>query len=236
MKKMTLAYALAFTITTVTSYPKQVKAAPKPPPPPDAPQAERGGGARPYCPITASEVTFTPLIPLSSWGRTINKSPTIWIHVSYASNPPANIPSAEFSLVERNTGKRLEPLRRIDLPKRSGIFSISLPDSLEINKWYRWHLDINCSSPGIYNSNNVFSLRGFIYPVEQPSSTNHLPNETPQERFNLYEKNDLWYDALNEIVIGKLYCANSGVSTSVKSLLKRENLDEIFQNLLICSE
>ena len=193
----------------------------------DAPSGrDRGAGSRGNCLLVAGrkeKVKLIPLIPKDSRGLTTKASPTLWVQVSYASNLPAKELSGELSVEDAQTFSKLPPkTMSVKLPKSSGIFSIPLPHSLEVNKWYRWYLILDCNSSDSSGRGSVISVQGMVKRVKLPEA-----------------EQGLWYDVLDQTA--KLSCTEkkNGASTQSWQALLTDNevaLDEIAQTPLICSD
>ena len=259
MQKITLAYTIAFSLASLTSYPEPLQAQPNKTPSnasesvqvgfkqPDyegnAPSGrDRGTGSRGDCAIAASgtkgEIALTPLMPSDSRGLTVSESPTVWVKVSYNSDQGENELSGEFSLEDAQSYRKLPPKRiSVTLPRTSGVFSIPIPHSLEVNKWYRWYLVLDCNSQDSSSSDSVLAIEGMVQRVKLPGSESQLATQTPQERIAIYADQGIWYDALNETV--KLSCSNppsAALGEPLKVLLRDVGLDGVAQNHLICPD
>jgi hypothetical protein len=216
----------------------------QPEPPPDSPKTGRakGGASRGQCFLANSKsaVKITPLLPLNGWGLTVSESPTLWLDISYSSaQTEVEKPfKAELSVEERAINIKLEPKNySFELPKRSGIFSISIPHLLESNKWYRWYLVINCQ-PQSSAPNDILELGGFIYRKELNNFKNFSDSLSLPELMQFYIKNNTWYDAFHEAAL--LHCKNwpdNELKNYWQTLLKSEDvkLDEVSNQSLMCS-
>ncbi|MDJ0679110.1 MAG: DUF928 domain-containing protein [Xenococcaceae cyanobacterium MO_167.B52] len=198
----------------------------------DAPSGrDRGTGSRGDCMMTVSgkqgTLTLTPLIPSDSRGLTVQESPTIWIQVDYKPKKISDKLLAEFSLEDAQTSIKLAPKRiSVTLPQTTNVFSIPIPHSLEVNKWYRWYLVLDCGSD---NSDSVLAIEGMVQRVSLSGIENQLNTQSPQENF--------WYDALNKTAI--LHCSNPQ-NTALRepwiALLRNVGLDKIALTPLICPD
>ncbi|MDJ0689265.1 MAG: DUF928 domain-containing protein [Xenococcaceae cyanobacterium MO_188.B32] len=215
----------------------------QPKPPPDAPKVGRGqgGASRGECFVadSTSKITLTPLLPSNGWGLTASESPNLWVYVAYPSGRfEGKTPlTAELSVEERKTDTKLEPKSYpLELPKNSGIFSISLPHSLESNKWYRWYLVVNCQAENT-SANDVLQIEGFLQRRELDDLTYNAESLSPSELVSLYTENHIWYDAFHEAAL--LHC-NNGSDNELKNywqtLLKSDevNLDDVSDRSVIC--
>ncbi|NES84230.1 MAG: DUF928 domain-containing protein [Moorea sp. SIO2B7] len=256
MKKITLAYAIAFTFASL-GYPQQIQAESnftrssitesvqvgfkQPDSKGNAPSGrDRGTGSRGDCPIASSgtegKITLTPLIPSDSKGLTVEESPTIWIQVSYNSDQIEKEITGEFSLEDSETYLKVAPKQiPVTLPKTSGVFPVSIPHSLEVNKWYRWYLVFDCNSPDSSND-SVLSIEGIVQRVELPGLKSQLETQTRQERIAIYKDKGIWYDVLHEAAM--LRCSNPENAAPWRELLRDDDvkLAEIEQYKLICSD
>ena len=210
----------------------------------DAPSGrDRGTGSRGNCPLAAGreeKVNLIPLIPKDSRGLTSKASPTLWVQVSYASNQRAKELFAELSVEDTQTFSKLAPkTMSVELPTSSGVFSILLSHSLEMNKWYRWYLILDCNSPDSSGRGSVISVQGMVKRVELPEFENQLATQDLQERIKVYAEQGLWYDVLDETA--QLSCSEekNGASTQSWQVLLTDDevaLDDIAQTPLICSD
>ena len=215
----------------------------QPKPPPDAPKIGRGqgGASRGKCSVgnSTSKITLTPLLPANGWGLTASESPTLWVYISSPSGIfDVETPlRAELSVEERKTDTKLEPKSySLALPRTSGIFSISLPHSLESNKWYRWYLVINCQTENS-SVNDVLQIEGFFQRRELHDLTNNSQSLTPSELISLYTDNHMWYDAFHEAAL--LHCSNwqdNELKNYWQTLLKSDEvkLEQLSDRSLLC--
>ena len=215
----------------------------QPKPPPDAPKVGRGqgGASRGECFFadSSSKLAVTPLLPTSGWGLTASESPTLWVNVTYPSGRwEGEIPlKAELSVEERKTDTKLEPKSYpLELPRTSGIFSITLPHSLESNKWYRWYLVLNCDT-----ENTSFGDALQIEGVLQRRELNELGYDAESGNgswlISLYAENHIWYDTFHEAAL--LHCdnrQNNEFNNYWQTLLKSDevNLNEVSDRAIIC--
>jgi|GEM_PF-2004645 len=174
---------------------------------PDAPKGGRrkGAGDRGECPIVTAGTEVTPLIPENGWGWTARDSPTIWVHIAYPTGSLQNSLSGEVSLEEYPSRERSEQIS-VDLPKRSGAFSMQLPYRLEANQWYQWYLSIDCNSPDSANGDTVVTIEGLLKRVERPELGSQPDKPSTGEVIVRYAERGLWYDALDEAA--KLACSD----------------------------
>ena len=215
----------------------------QPKPPPDAPKIGRGqgGASRGKCSVvnSSSKITLTPLLPSDGWGLTASESPTLWVNVTYPSGKfEGEIPlTAELSVEERKTDRKLEPKSYpLELPRSSGIFSITLPHSLESNKWYRWYLVVNCQTENSSLS-DVLQIEGFLQRRELNELAYKAESLSSSELVNLYAENHIWYDAFDEAAL--LHCNNwsdNELKDYWQTLLKSDEveLDDVSDLYILC--
>lgn len=254
MKKTTVVYAIAFALSSFGNSSEQLQEVPlaepisdvlyvaftQPKAPPDAPKGrERGTGSRSpedskECSIAGAQtsLTLTPLIPSEPWGYTTSDSPRIWVNIKYNSGRAENAISGQFSLQDPEK-KNKELLRvPVTLPQESSGFSIHITHSLQPDKMYRWYLALdNC--PKVY-------VQGWIQRVTKPELQHQLEEiETLQERFALYYRENIWYDALNEAA--NIDCSNqqkTSLDRPWATLLSDDDikLQDIAQTPLTCPQ
>ena len=209
MKKIVKILVIAMTLITYSS-PTLAGKIKQPKPPSDAPKTTRGTASRSNCPLIASSITLTPLIPESSWGYTTSKTPKVWVYISYK-NHPDNLLSGKLSLLDKN-GDLVQERITVNIPNTSGAFPLNLPHLPESNKLYNWTLEINCGA------NKSINIEGSIYQKQ----FSNLTNLKPEKRITYYEEQEIWYDALNEAA--NLYCQDSRYW---QQLLTQEKLELI---------
>lgn len=107
-----------------------------------------GGAVRDECPVnTGTNIsTFKALVPDDNKIVTYAIHPTFWFHVPFTQSEELRY--AEFMLIyaDDTTYSLDEPIL-FDLPSRSGIVKIQLPESvpgLEPDRPYRWYFSIQC--------------------------------------------------------------------------------------------
>ena len=216
----------------------------QPQPPPDAPKAGRGqgGASRGECNRIDSpaKIAITPLLPTNGWGLTVSQSPTLWVYVAYSGDrSQSETPlKAELSVEDRQTDTKLEPKSYpVELPKTSGIFSIALPHTIELEQWYRWYLVTNCQT-ATSSIGDVVQIEGFLQRKELNNSTHNLEELSPTERVSSYIEKRIWYDAFDEAVL--LHCNNQSDNESKnywQTLLKSDavNLETISDRPVFCT-
>lgn len=165
---------------------------------------DRGAGSRsPQCriPIGSEEVIvqeIVPLIPADSRGLTTHASPRIWFAVTYAAEPTgiAEPIRADFSIENLASNERHR--FRFALPKTSGTFAVTVPESLSVGEWHRWYLAISCGSEEFLSPRELLLNEGLIQRVERPQLQQQLAVPSLDRRSRLYAQAGIWYDALDE--------------------------------------
>ncbi|NET36605.1 MAG: DUF928 domain-containing protein [Cyanothece sp. SIO1E1] len=168
--------------------------------PPDrgTPPAKHGIGSRGNCGRQENTPPLTRLAGDNNLELTVSEHPTIWVYVPYtATEAPAGV----FSLQDGDT----EIYRsNFKLPATPGIISITVPTttkSLEIDKTYRWYVDIECSASASSAISVPTSLTGVVKRVSITPGLEQQLNavQTPLRRIAAYAENHIWYETLTEL-------------------------------------
>ena len=211
---------------TSDSYNKQAKGR--------VPGRRRGGARRGDCPATSTPLTA--LIPETSvsskalpeiyvGGSTTAEYPTFWFYVPYSLSADL---TAEF-ILQDDTGQNIYRVASTDFPAAEvspGIVSISLPSAiapLKIGKFYKWYFKLNCD-----RETPMYVQGGIERITLNANLAKQLAQATPQDRANLYIKNNAWYDAVD--IIAKLYRTNptdSNTKSAWINLLQAIGLQDI---------
>ncbi|NEO97663.1 MAG: DUF928 domain-containing protein [Symploca sp. SIO2E9] len=163
------------------------------------PPAKHGTGSRGDCSYNQE---FPPLTSLTG-GRnlqlTLNEHPTFWFYVPYSSE---HATSGQFSLQDQD-GEN--DIYRVDVqpPPQPGIVSISLPStetSLEVDKTYRWNLEINCHTSDS-SEPTAAAVTGIVKRISPSGELQQQLNaaKTPIERITVYARHHIWHETLNEL-------------------------------------
>ncbi|MBE9166252.1 DUF928 domain-containing protein [Pleurocapsales cyanobacterium LEGE 06147] len=160
------------------------------------PTYRRGGGSRGGC--LANRGQLVALIPENAVGKTTAALPKLFFYI-----PQDDLPQAvtlEFVLRDRQDKLVYESFFTTD--GKSGIVSVDLPESskskeLKTNEQYHWYLSMICDPQ---NRSRDVVVKGWIQRVEiEPAIEQKLARSNPLERASLYQKQDLWYDALSTL-------------------------------------
>ena len=169
------------------------------------PGRRRGGARRGTCPETETQLVAlvpateieTETLPETYVGSvTAAGYPTIWFDVPYQLT---NELTAEFVLQDEQGQDvyRRTLFEAADVEQTSGLVSMSLPSELsplEIGKTYQWYFKINCGSE------SPLYVQGGIERVRLDADlTNQIENAMPLAQAELYQENEVWYDAINVV-------------------------------------
>lgn len=167
-----------------------------PPPPPSNPGSSSAGGQRDpsACPQDADAVPTTPVLtalsPMLKAGLTLAEHPTFLVYV-----PKTSAKNAEFSL--RNRAGHGVYRTAIALTSTPDLVRITLPvetKPLELDQQYRWSFAMICNPDDRLSDRFV---TGRIQRIQlDPIRLRQLEESQPRQRISLYQKNDIWYDAL----------------------------------------
>jgi hypothetical protein len=172
---------------------KQSKLTPPPPPPKNPGSSVPGGRRDPNAcpqdePIGAGAL-LTALSPVNQAGLTLADQPTFLVYV-----PKTSAQTAEFSLRNREGRGVYRTTLALTNP---GLVSISLPPSvppLAMSQPYTWAFAMICQPGDRLNDRFV---TGSIQRTElDPTRLRQIQQASPSERVKLYQKADIWYDAL----------------------------------------
>jgi hypothetical protein len=167
-----------------------------PPPPPKNPGSSSPGGRRDSsaCPQDADTATtdqgLTALSPTTKPGLTLAERPTFFVFV-----PKTSAKTAEFSLRDRKGSGVYRTT--LDLTKTPGIMSVNLPaqaPALEVGQEYLWSFAVICNPSDRIDDRFV---TGTVQRITlEPTRLSQIQQALPKERVSLYQKADVWYDAI----------------------------------------
>lgn len=213
------------------------------------------GASRGSCPKHfASPVALLP--PEQGIGLTVDPNPTFFFNISQPSTASAEFIVQEIQEKKGETtapkGETTTPKSNIiiirevyattvDLPKTSGVISISLPQgndssqSLEVGKRYQWSFSLICDDDGDRGQDIV--LEGEIERVEPSAElTSALQKAAPKDRPSVYADAGLWYNTLASLAKLRQERPNdSELVTDWATLLQSVGLDGIAQSPLVGS-
>ncbi|HEY9670017.1 MAG TPA: DUF928 domain-containing protein [Waterburya sp.] len=171
------------------------------------------------------------LTPKTNLGLTVTANPTFFF---YAPRTSATV--ARFVLVDEENANRVYE-KTFAISTTPGIVSLrlsadkSLP-SLKLGKNYHWYISILCESQD--RSGDIY-VDGWVQRVELlPSLASQLEKASLNKRVALYQKNELWYDALTTLAQERrLHPRDSAIAAEWATLLRSEGLDEIAQEPIV---
>lgn len=145
----------------------------------------RGGGCYQQNP------TLTALVPESGIGKTISATPKLFFYV------PKNRQATEVELVLRDSSDRLI-YQTSTTSDQAGVITFQVPDTqatkLQTGETYRWYVSMICNPQ---NRSQDLVVQGWIERVEMSEAlATQLDLANPIEVVDLYQKADIWYDAL----------------------------------------
>ena len=125
---------------------------------------------------------------------TLSPYPVFWFNFA---NIQA-IGQIEFVLEETDTNKKVYH-RTLKTPKQTGTLGIALPHqkkyALIANKNYSWKLNIDC-----VGEPKTLALTGWLHRLLPDTKLqNQLATASDEEKYHIYLKRNLLYDALNEL-------------------------------------
>lgn len=192
------------------------------------PGGRTGTGSRGDCPSV--NLPLTALIPANNQGLTIAEYPRFWIFVPNKSN---KIISGEFVLQDETDNDVYRT--NFHLPATPGIVTLNLEKTtpLQINKQYQWYFKLYCSQQKF--SNPLF-VRGWIQRIAiDPNLKKQLKAAaTPEQRFNIYYRNNIWYEAVTELAERQLIKSqNNSLLGDWDNLLKRIGLEYLISQPIV---
>ena len=202
-----------------------------PPPPPTNPGSSSAGGRRdpsncPQDPVTTTSL-LTALSPLTKPGLTLAERPTFLVYV-----PKTSAKNAEFSL--RNRMRQGVYRTMVALSTTPALISITLPAQvppLEVGKPYTWSFAIICNADDRLNDRFVTGMVQRI--ALDATRLRQIQQASPRAQIALYQKADLWYDAIALLYQLKRNQGNDpGISTAWRELLQAGGVDTIIDSNL----
>jgi hypothetical protein len=172
---------------------------------------------------------LTALVPLNSYTKTTQKYPTFFFSI-----PPelAQVQGQEVEFVLQDDKYNELYKANYKLGGSSNIVSINLPEysglkPLEVNKNYRWSFAIVCDPND--RAGDYFT-DGLIRRVALSNQDNQGTSVTPDQQFQTYFDNQIWQDALNNVIVRQRANPNDAVALAQwKQLLKSLSLENIAQ-------
>ncbi|MBD2520542.1 DUF928 domain-containing protein [Nostoc sp. FACHB-973] len=208
-----------------------------PPPPPTNPDRSSAGGRRnpSNCPQDTEAATSSPLLtalsPTTKPGFTLSEHPTFLVYV-----PKTSAKNAEFSL--RSRGSRGIYRTTVALTNTPNLINLTLPTQtppLTVGQPYTWSFAIICNPSDRLEDRFV---TGMVERIDFDSARlRQIQQASLKEQVALYQKADVWYDALavlyqlrrsqmNDPSINTAWrelLQSGGVDTMINSNLEKEN-------------
>lgn len=215
-----------------------------PPPPPgrNAP-GNRGGGAGRNCGIVNQSVmalmpAYHQSLPEGGqitkvWGTTLSDRPTFWFDIPYEK---ATIASIEFVLQDNRNPANDIYRTAVTPPQTPGIISIALPQTvppLKVGKLYQWFFKVRWQCPsttvGISTQVTKEQLFGWVERIQPGAGViDRLKQSTPQQKFDLYAENGIWFDAVTTLAQLRLENPQDRLTTeNWNELLRTADLEKI---------
>lgn len=174
-----------------------------PPRTPNRPGNRESAATRGLCstntlPETQNQPDLTALVPLSNVGLTTAAYPTFYWYV-----PQNTYEQGEFTLYRvDDTAEQTPVYQSLFKLGQPGLASLTLPSTaslspLEVDQTYRWVMTLVCD-PDEPSGNKY--VEGWVTRVSvSPSLKIKLELTKAAERYNIYAKAGLWYDALKAL-------------------------------------
>lgn len=193
------------------------------------PSNRRDGGSRGNC--IASEKDFIALVPEKSINLTASVNSRLFFYVPQTDTPK----TIEFVL--RNSKDQLVHETFIETSGRAGITSVAIPaqakrSSQESQGDYRWYLSMICD-PNERSRDIV--LEGWIKYLELNNSLKEkIKVSSSLEKFNLFQQQGVWYDALSVVAESQKSESNLvSIQTQWSQLLESIGLGDLASEPLI---
>lgn len=155
---------------------------------------------------------------------TLAPYPTFWFYIPALRESACNI---KFDLVDETDKPLITQPIPIQLSGQEGIIGLRLSSTekpLEIEKRYRWSLEIFCPKASSMNSN----VNGWVKRIERPDLMSQIKQAKGQELLYLYLNNKIWYEALTLLAENRRQDngqRDAALNDEWAKLLKREDVD-----------
>ncbi|UIE38129.1 DUF928 domain-containing protein [Leptodesmis sichuanensis] len=191
------------------------------------PKRVGGGDRRGQCniPQTATNQELIALVPEQGEALSITETPTLWFYVPYAPTSPL---SARFTLRDEQGRRALFAPILFPLSGTPGIIGIRLPKPLQPETSYHWYLTILCQSKAEGPGVDGWVRR--VVPDSQLSQQLQQPLSL-QERLDLYQKANIWYDRLT--LLAEQHTSNAQAANKWRRLLQEIGLEALSQEPIV---
>jgi len=206
-----------------------------PPPKPPATGTPKGnstpGTTRPEATCKQTNKPLTALNANDGNDFTASPYPSFWFYVPYNQD---DVKYTEFTLLDAQERTTIYQTT-VKLAAQSGLIKITLPSEskkmLQPNQNYRWYLMLNCQGS---NSNEPDAvIDGWIQRKVIISNLAH--NHVDKlYKYIFYSKNNLWYDAVNDVVeLHFKYPSDLEIQAAWTNLLKQLDKEWVAPEQLI---
>ncbi|BAZ10288.1 hypothetical protein NIES4071_21030 [Calothrix sp. NIES-4071] len=210
--------------------PPNLQAAPPPKPPSTGtPKGNSSPGTtRPEVTCKQTSKPLTALNANNGNDYTVSENPSFWFYVPYTQD---DVKRVEFLLLD---GQETTTIYRteIKLAAKPGLIKVSLPansqNSLKPNQNYRWYLMLSCRASRSDEPDVV--VDGWI----QRKIFDSNPQVNKSQKFIFYTKNNIWYDAINDLAQQRFQNPNNtDIQNAWKNLLKLLGKDWVAQEQFV---
>jgi hypothetical protein len=190
-----------------------------------------GGGTRGEdCGVQGQ--SLTALTPDNSVGMTTKALPELFFYI------PKTTQAQQVEFVLRDDRDRtVYETTTKTYADRHGIFSLNIPETKQLNQLetdrnYHWYLSMICDPQ---NRAKDLVVEGWIKRVAITSEVSQkLDRLNPLERVNLYQKADIWYDAIATLVdLKRSQATDAQVPEKWQELLGSAGLNNIAKEPII---
>jgi hypothetical protein len=188
-----------------------------------------GGGTRDgRC--SAIGQSLAALIPSDAVGMTTKALPELFFYIPKTAKPQ------QVEFVMRDDRDRLV-YENTNSIEKNGILRVNVPvtkqlSNLEADRYYHWYLSMICDSQ---DRSKDLVVEGWIKRVSLPTNVSEqLSQLKPLDRVSLYQKTNLWYDAIGALVdLKSSQLNNSEVPQKWQELLNSVGLENLAQEPII---
>ncbi|WYL97575.1 MAG: DUF928 domain-containing protein [Gloeotrichia echinulata IR180] len=158
-----------------------------------------GGATRSQCSQLETK-NLIALVPQSNEGLTTEEHPKFWFYVPFGKSSQS--PPAQLRLLDEQKKSVLSKPLELSLPDKEGIVYFSLPSTekpLSVDQRYNWYFTITCVNE--QGTQTKIDVHGWIKRVDLDSSlAERLKNTKPEDKYIPYLENNIWYEALSQLV------------------------------------
>jgi hypothetical protein len=191
----------------------------------DPKPATTGGATRGGATCFTGEKGLTPLLPANKLGLTFRNNPTFFWYT-----PPTPVKTAEFVIATNDDEDQELYKTTLTLPDKSGIVGFTLPKDVSIlkeGKTYHWTVTVICDPKDPGENPHLDGLVKLTSPNKKLSQA--LAVADPSIVSNLYAKNGIWYEALDNLVkLRKTKPQNQRIKQNWQDFLGSVGLDNMF--------